>query len=180
MTMTELYEKCRECRACPLCETRTNVVFGAGNEKAKIMFVGEAPGKNEDLQGLPFVGRAGDLLNSYLAAVGIERDDIFIGNICKCRPPENRDPLPAEQEACIHWLREQFRIINPRLVVCLGRIAAKRLIKDDFKVTAEHGTVFMKGETAFIGTFHPAALLRNPGNKAAALEDFKKIATFYE
>ncbi len=180
MTMTELYENCQKCDACPLCETRNNVVFGVGNEKAKIMFVGEAPGKNEDLQGIPFVGRAGDLLNSYLAAVGIKRDEIFIGNIVKCRPPENRDPLPAEQEACLPWLREQFRLINPRLVVCLGRIAAKRLIKEDFKVTVEHGTVFMKGETAFMGTFHPAALLRNPGNKDAALDDFKKIASILE
>ena len=180
MTMQDLYERCSNCAACPLCETRSNVVFGDGNEKARIMFVGEAPGKNEDLQGKPFVGRAGELLNSYLAAVGIKREDVFIGNIVKCRPPENRDPLPAEQEACIPWLREQFRLIQPKLVVCLGRIAAKRLIKDDFKVTAEHGLVFMKGETAFIGTFHPAALLRNPGNKGAALDDFKTIASFFE
>ena len=180
MTIEELKKQCEDCTRCPLHETRNHVVFGAGDPHARILFVGEAPGKNEDLQGLPFVGRAGDLLNSYLDAVGIRREEVYISNIVKCRPPENRDPLPAEQDACIDWLRQLYRLIDPKIVVCLGRIAAKRMIKDDFKVTVEHGQIFQKNGTLMMGTFHPAALLRNPSQKGAALDDFQKLAALIE
>lgn len=175
MTFEQLKDECLRCDRCALAATRNNVVFGVGNESADIMFVGEGPGANEDLQGEPFVGRAGQLLDSYLTAVGLKRADVYIANIVKCRPPENRDPAPAEQEACIGWLREQFRLISPKIVVCLGRVAAKRMISEDFLVTRDHGKFFEKGGVFFTATYHPAALLRNPNNKGAALSDFKGI-----
>ncbi len=178
MTWDELRAACGKCERCKLCATRTNVVFGVGNEQANVLFVGEGPGRNEDLQGEPFVGRAGQLLDNYLAAVGLARADVYIANIVKCRPPENRDPLPEEQAACIDWLRAQFKLIAPRLVVCLGRVAAKKMIGEDFLVTRDHGRVYEKGDVLMMGTFHPAALLRNPNNKPAALEDFHKIAQY--
>ena len=176
MTLETLRTECLACTRCELCKTRTNVVFGVGNPNADIMFVGEGPGKNEDEQGEPFVGQAGKLLDTYLVSVGLRRQDVYIANIVKCRPPGNRDPLPEEQENCIVWLNTQLELISPKVVVCLGRIAAKRLIKDDFKVTVEHGQVFDMGGYGIMGTFHPAALLRNPAHKVPAFEDFKKIA----
>lgn len=169
----ELRNDCAQCRDCALCESRTNVVFGVGNPNADVMFIGEGPGENEDLQGEPFVGRGGKLLDKYLQAVDLYRDkNIYIANIVKCRPPKNRDPLPAEQDACIKWLRAQVRLIRPKIIVCLGRIAAQKLIDPDFKVTERHGEFIEKGGVLMMGTFHPAALLRNPNNKPAALEDF--------
>jgi len=140
------------------------------------MFVGEAPGEQEDLTGTPFVGRAGQLLDKFLYAVGIERSDVYIANILKCRPPQNRDPLPEEEDACIGYLREQVRIIQPKIIVCLGRISAMRLIKPDFKITAEHGKWFQKGDFLITAVFHPAALLRDPRKKEDMLEDMKRIA----
>lgn len=175
MTLSELNEKCRFCQKCELAKTRTNVVFGVGSEKARVMFVGEGPGENEDLKGEPFVGRAGKLLDKFLAAIDLDRSRIYIANMVKCRPPKNRDPKPEEQEACIEYLREQVRIIRPRLIVCLGRISAQRLIDPKFKVTSEHGQIKEKNGVKMMGTFHPAALLRNPNNKPAAFEDFVKI-----
>lgn len=175
-TWQELEQACLHCQKCPLCETRTNVVFGTGVKNAEIMFVGEGPGENEDLQGSPFVGRGGQLLDKYLTSIDLDRNkNIYIANMVKCRPPKNRDPLPQEQDACIDYLRSQFKFINPKIIVCLGRIAAKRMIKEDFKVTLEHGVWFEKNGVFMMGTFHPAALLRNPGNKPAAFEDFVKI-----
>ena len=173
MDFETLKQECLSCRRCDLCETRTNVVFGQGVPDAEVLFVGEGPGANEDEQGLPFVGRSGKLLDSYLEAVDLSRDkNVFIANIVKCRPPQNRDPLPAESAACMPWLREQFRILRPKIVVCLGRIAAQRMIRPDFSVTKEHGVFIEKGGVAFMGTFHPAALLRQPQNKPAAFGDF--------
>lgn len=176
-TMYENWEKlkadCMECRKCSLCETRTNLVFGVGNENAEVMFIGEGPGENEDLQGEPFVGRGGKLLDKYLEAIDLDRKkNIYIANMVKCRPPKNRDPLPEEQDKCIEWLREQTRLIRPKIIVCLGRISAQRLISKDFKVTQQHGEFIEKGGILFMGTFHPAALLRNPNQKPDALEDF--------
>ena len=139
------------------------------------MFVGEAPGEQEDLSGIPFVGAAGQLLDKYLSAVGISRDDVYIANILKCRPPRNRDPLPEEQDACITWLREQVRLMRPKIIVCVGRISAQRLIGPDFKVTKQHGEFIEKNGVLMMGTFHPAALLRNPNNKPQALEDFLRL-----
>ena len=139
-----LRAECMECKKCALHETRTNVVFGVGNPNAEVLFVGEGPGENEDLKGEPFVGRAGKLLDDMLSLIDLDRSKIYIANIVKCRPPKNRDPLNTEQEACIGWLREQMAILQPKLVVCLGRIAAGVLIKPDFKITREHGQWFEK------------------------------------
>lgn len=172
----ELRENCLNCRRCGLCETRTNVVVGVGNPRSKVMFIGEGPGENEDLQGEPFVGRGGQLLDKMLAAVGLDRKtNVYIANIVKCRPPKNRDPLPEEQEACIGWLRNQVALIRPKIIVCLGRIAAMRIIKPDMKITREHGQFFEKNGTLMMATLHPAALLRNPNQKPAAFEDFLKL-----
>lgn len=140
------------------------------------MFIGEAPGQSEDETGKPFVGRSGKLLDKLFESVGIDRDkDIYITNILKCRPPQNRDPRTDEQEACIGYLREQYKIFRPKIVVCLGRIAAQRLIRPDFAITREHGTWTLKSGTYFTATFHPSALLRNPNNMPQAMEDFQEI-----
>ena len=172
----ELEETCLACQKCSLCETRHHVVFGVGNPKAQVMFVGEGPGENEDLQGEPFVGRGGQLLDKMLAAVDLDRHtNIYITNIVKCRPPHNRDPLPQEQEACIGYLRNQFALLRPKILVCLGRIAGQKLIKPDLKITKEHGIFFDKGGTLMMATLHPAALLRNPAQKPAAFEDYLKL-----
>ncbi|MBC8570737.1 uracil-DNA glycosylase [Zongyangia hominis] len=171
--MNTLREHCLSCRKCGLCETRTQVVFGVGNPQAEILFIGEGPGEQEDLTGEPFVGRGGQLLDKMLFAVDLSRkENIYIANIVKCRPPKNRDPLPEEQEACIDYLRNQVLLIRPKIIVCLGRIAAQKLLKPDFKVTREHGVWFEKNGVQMMGTFHPAALLRNPASKPAAMEDF--------
>ena len=139
------------------------------------MFIGEAPGEQEDLSGIPFVGRAGQLLDKYLFAVDIAREDVYIANILKCRPPKNRDPLPEEEEACIGFLREQVRLIRPKVIVCLGRIAAMKLIKPDYKITKEHGEWVEKGDFLMTAVYHPAALLRDPNKKEEMLADMKKI-----
>jgi len=171
----KLYAECSSCNACELSKTRTNCVFGAGNKNADLLFIGEAPGDNEDKTGIPFVGRAGKLLNEYLDAVGICRDTVYIANILKCRPPRNRDPMPEEEDACLPFLRRQVEILQPEIIVCLGRIAAKRIISPDFRITKEHGVWFQRGKQKILATFHPSALLRDPAKKEAALEDFKKI-----
>ena len=175
MNWDELQKKCAECEKCELCKTRTNCVFGTGNRNADLLFVGEAPGEQEDLSGIPFVGRAGQLLDKFLYAVDIDREDVYIANILKCRPPKNRDPLPEEEDACIEYLREQVALINPKVIVCLGRISAMRLIKPDFKITKEHGQWFKKGNYLMTAVYHPAALLRDPRKKEDMLEDMKKI-----
>lgn len=171
----ELENECKTCEKCGLCRTRTNCVFGAGNRDADVLFVGEAPGAKEDASGIPFVGAAGKLLDKYLEAVGIARDDVYIANILKCRPPQNRDPLPDEQDMCIDYLRRQVKLIRPKIIVCLGRISAMRLIKPDFKITVEHGKFFKKGGHIITAVFHPAALLRDPHKKEAMYEDMKAI-----
>ena len=175
MTWDQLYEACAACEKCELAKTRTNCVFGTGNREAEILFVGEAPGEQEDLSGTPFVGRAGQLLDKYLYAVDIAREDVYIANILKCRPPKNRDPLPAEEDACIDFLREQVRLIRPKIIVCLGRIAAMRLIKPDFKISKEHGVWFEKGNFVMTAVYHPAALLRDPRRKEEMLADMQAI-----
>ncbi len=139
------------------------------------MFVGEAPGEKEDLSGIPFVGAAGKLFDKFLCAVGIEREDVYIANTLKCRPPQNRDPLPSEQDMCIGYLREQVRIIDPKLIVCLGRISAMRLIKPDFKITSEHGVWVQKGRFEMTAIYHPSYLLRSPGKREEMLADMKAI-----
>ena len=173
MNLQDLEAECLACTRCPLQATRTHVVFGQGVDSAEVLFVGEGPGQSEDEQGLPFVGRSGQLLDKYLFAIDLDRTkNCYIANIVKCRPPQNRDPLPAESEACMPWLREQFRLLNPKIVVCLGRIASQRMIRADFSVTREHGEFIEKNGILFMGTFHPAALLRSPQNKPDAFADF--------
>lgn len=167
----ELQTRCRDCRACPLGESRTNNVFGTGDRTAALMFVGEAPGEQEDATGIPFVGAAGKLLDRYLFAVDLPRDKVYIANILKCRPPRNRDPEESEQEACIGYLREQFRLIQPKVMVCLGRIAAMKLIKPDFRITREHGTWFYKGGVWMTAVYHPSALLRDNSKREDMLRD---------
>ena len=174
-TWKKLRADCENCSACELCKTRTNLVFGTGNENADVLFVGEAPGDNEDKTGIPFVGRAGKLLDQYLFAVDIPRDNVYIANILKCRPPKNRDPLPEEEAACIDFLRRQVKLINPKIIVCLGRISAARLIKPDYKITKEHGTFVKKGNFLMTAIYHPAFLLRNPTKKEEMLADMKAI-----
>lgn len=169
-------ERCNNCTKCPLSVSRTNVVFGVGNPDAEILFVGEAPGENEDLQGEPFVGRGGQLLDLYLNGIGLDRkENIYITNILKCRPPHNRDPKPEEEAQCIPYLREVVKIMQPKIIVCVGRIAAQMLISKEFRVTKEHGMFFEKKGILFMGTFHPAALLRDPRRKGDCFEDFLKL-----
>ena len=170
-----LRSECENCKACELHTTRTNCVFGTGNVNADLLFVGEAPGDNEDKTGIPFVGRAGQLLDQYLYAVDIPRDSIYIANILKCRPPKNRDPLPAEEDACMDFLRRQVKLIRPKIIVCLGRIAAMRLIRPDYKITKEHGEWVEKGNFLITAVYHPALLLRDPRRKEEMLVDMKKI-----
>lgn len=166
---------CESCQRCSLGTTRTNLVFGTGSPDACLMFVGEAPGEREDATGIPFVGAAGQLLDRYLFAVGIPRDDVYIANILKCRPPRNRDPEESEQEACIGYLREQFRLIQPKVLVCLGRIAAMKLIKPDFRITREHGKWFYKGGVWMTAVYHPSALLRDNTKREDMLRDMWAI-----
>ena len=177
--LSALREACMSCQACALGKTRTNLVFGTGSPDARLMFIGEAPGEREDATGIPFVGAAGQLLDRYLFAVGIPRDDVYIANILKCRPPRNRDPLPEEGDLCIAHLREQVRIIRPAVIVCLGRISAQRLIKPDFRITREHGVWFSRGAFEMCAVYHPSALLHDPTKREDMLEDMRSVAEKY-
>ena len=180
MTLDEVRLMCETCDRCPLGKTKTKSVFGCGNRQAKLMFVGEAPGADEDRAGVPFVGAAGKLLDKYLSAVGIERDDVYIANILKCRPPQNRDPLPEEQNACIGYLREQVKLIKPEIIVCLGRIAASKLIHPDFRITREHGQFVKKGVFTMTAVYHPSALLRDPSKREDMYRDMKKVREYLD
>ncbi len=172
----DLMEQCLTCRKCGLCEGRTNVVFGTGSVDSEVMFIGEGPGENEDLLAKPFVGRAGQLLDKMLCAVDLDRNkNIYIANMVKCRPPQNRDPKPEEVACCLDWLRNQVQLMKPKIIVCLGRIAAARLIKEDIKITKEHGTFFEKNGVLMMPMLHPAAILRDPRKKPEAFEDFLKL-----
>ena len=170
-----LREECLHCRACTLADTRTKVVFGVGAENAEVLLIGEAPGANEDAQGEPFVGRAGKLLDDMLAMIGLDRSRIYITNSVKCRPPENRDPLNTEKDACIGYLRRQVAMMRPKIIVCLGRIAAAELIKPNFKITQEHGQFFEKRGVQMTALYHPAALLRDSSKKPETFLDLKAL-----
>lgn len=171
-----LKAECLQCRKCALAETRTNVVFGEGVTDAEVLCIGEGPGEQEDLTGRPFVGRAGKLLDDMLEIIDLSREkNVYIGNMVKCRPPQNRDPLNIEQEACEGWLTAQIQLMKPKIIVCLGRIAAMKYIKEDFKITKEHGQWFEKDGILRIALFHPAALLRDPRRKPETFEDLKTI-----
>ena len=170
-----LEQECSHCRECALCQTRKNVVFGVGNPQAEIMLVGEGPGANEDEQGIPFVGKAGQFLDDMLAIIGLDRTLVYIANIVKCRPPGNRDPLNVEQDACIGYLRRQIALIQPKILVSLGRIAAMRLIDPKFRITKEHGVWFDVDGMRMMALYHPSALLRDPGKRPETFDDLKSL-----
>lgn len=172
----ELEQACQSCTRCGLCETRHNVVFGTGNRQADIMFVGEGPGEQEDLKGEPFVGTAGKLLDEMLCIIDLDRkDNCYIGNVVKCRPPHNRDPQENEQEACVDFLRNQVSLVKPKIIVCLGRIAARRLIREDFSITREHGTWTEKNGIWLTAIYHPSALLRDVSKRPETFGDLLSI-----
>ncbi|MDR1240903.1 MAG: uracil-DNA glycosylase [Oscillospiraceae bacterium] len=174
----DLEKECKRCTKCDLFKLRTNVVFGQGNYKSEILFVGEGPGENEDLQGKPFVGRSGKLLDEMLKKINLSRDkNFYIANIVKCRPPQNRDPSPQEQEICIDWLRWQVRLMKPKIIVALGRIAAMRIIDSNIRITIDHGKFIIKKGIWMMATLHPAAILRNMTKKSDSEEDFLKLDT---
>jgi len=167
------------CQKCSLGKSRKEFVFGVGDPNASLLLIGEAPGEQEDIQGEPFVGRAGKLLDKILNAIDRNRNkDVFIANVIKCRPPNNRDPLPSEVEKCEPYLKTQIRLINPRLIVALGRVAAKTLLKLDIPLKDMRGKIHDYSGTPLRVTYHPAALLRNPGLKQAAWEDFQWIQKY--
>ncbi len=171
----DLQQRCLACTQCGLCKTRHNVVFGVGPQDADVMFVGEGPGEQEDLQGEPFVGAAGKLLDDMLSIIDLSRENVYIANIVKCRPPRNRDPQEEEQEACIGFLREQMALIRPKIIVCLGRIAAKKLIDPQFRITREHGAWVQKSGIWMSATYHPSALLRDVSKRPEAFDDLMTI-----
>ena len=160
----QLRQQCMSCRACGLADTRTNVVFGVGDPRAEVLLVGE-----------PFVGAAGKLLDDMLAMIGLRRQQIYITNSVKCRPPQNRDPLNTEKDACSGYLRRQLELMQPKILVCLGRISAAEIIKPDFRITQEHGQFFEKDGMQMMALYHPAALLRDPGKKPETFEDLKRL-----
>jgi DNA polymerase len=175
MNLEELKAYCQNCQNCTLGRGRTNLVFGDGNPESPLMFVGEGPGQQEDEMGIPFVGRAGQLLDDMLSLIDLDRSKYYICNIVKCRPPENRDPLPEEQNACMPYLRQQVKLIRPKIIVCLGRISAMKLIREDFKISREHGEWVEKGQFHMMALYHPAALLRNPNNRPDTFVDLKGL-----
>ena len=174
-TWDSLERDCKSCRACSLGDTRHNLVFGVGNEQAEVMLIGEGPGEQEDLKGIPFVGPAGKLLDDMLEMIDLDRSKVYIANIVKCRPPRNRDPLNVEQEACRPWLDRQIALVDPKIIVCLGRIAAMSLIKEDFRITREHGRWFDLGSRRIMATYHPSALLRDVDKRPEAFMDLRTL-----
>lgn len=171
----DLERVCMECTKCGLCETRHNVVFGVGDRQTDIMFIGEGPGEQEDLRGEPFVGPAGKLLDDMMAIIDLDRTNSYIANIVKCRPPRNRDPLEVEQDACIGYLRNQVALVRPKIIVCLGRIAAMRLIRPDFRITREHGTWMERNGVWITAIYHPSALLRDVSKRPETFDDLLSI-----
>lgn len=175
-----LHTRINDCLKCQLGQTRKNFVFGVGNPDADVMFIGEAPGADEDAQGEPFVGRAGQLLNKIIEASKLKRDDVYICNILKCRPPNNRDPLPSEMETCTPYLMKQIELVKPAFIICLGRIAAQWLLHTNASLTTLRGKAHSFGNATLIVTYHPAALLRNPNWKRPAWEDMQMFMNLYD
>lgn len=174
-TLEEIRAEIGDCKRCRLCESRTHIVFGVGNPQGKLMFVGEGPGRDEDIQGEPFVGRAGQLLNKIIEAMGMKRSDVYISNIVMCRPPENRAPLPDEAETCIPFLHQRIEAIRPEIIVCLGSVAMQYLLQTDQKITRVRGEWQEFQGIKVMPTYHPAFLLRNPEMKKYVWEDMKKV-----
>jgi DNA polymerase len=173
--LSELKKFAGDCSKCRLCENRKNVVFGEGNENTNVMFIGEGPGAEEDNTGRPFVGKAGQLLTKMIESIDIRRDDVYIANIVKCRPPANRVPFDDEAECCIPYLRKQVSVIRPKIIVCLGATASKYIIDKNIRITRDRGKWYEKGSFFMLPTYHPSALLRDPGKKRDAWNDFKSI-----
>jgi uracil-DNA glycosylase len=176
----DLHVQIHECLKCPLGHTRTKFVFGTGNPAADVMFIGEAPGADEDAQGEPFVGKAGQLLTKIIEAVGMKREEVYICNILKCRPPNNRDPLPSEMETCSPYLLKQIELVKPKFIICLGRISAQWLLQTNESLSSLRGKTHAFRGSTLIVTYHPAALLRNPAWKRPSWEDLKAFRRLYD
>lgn len=179
-SLEELRDLIGDCSRCELGETRTTLVFGVGDPHARVMFVGEAPGRNEDLKGEPFVGAAGKLLDELLAHAGLRREEVYIANVLKCRPPGNRDPLPEEIETCVPYLREQIRLVDPEVLVTLGNFATKFVLKTSTGITRLRGTVHQAGRFIVLPIYHPAAALYDNSKRDALMADFAKLGTLLE
>lgn len=171
----ELEKSIINCKNCKLCTNRTNIVFGEGNKNADVMFIGEGPGADEDAQGLPFVGKAGKLMNMAFEGIGIERKDVYIANIVKCRPPSNRNPEDDETEACLNYLRNQVMLVKPKIIILLGSVALKNILGKDYGITASRGKWIEKKQIMYMPTWHPAALLRDENKKIEFWKDLKQV-----
>lgn len=174
-TYEELKHYVEHCTRCPLCQTRKKAVMGRGNLKSPVLFVAEAPGWNEDRDGIPFTGRSGELLDQLLAGIGLSREEIYLTNLVKCHPPNNRDPEQEEKEQCIPYLKYETLLLRSPIIVCLGRIAAQRLIRPDYRITKEHGTFLLRKQTWLTAFYHPSAVLRDAGKLPEMEEDFQKL-----
>lgn len=173
--LESFYNEIKECQLCPLGATRTKFVFGVGNPNADLMLIGEAPGRNEDLQGEPFVGRAGQLLDKILAAIKLSREEVYIANVLKCRPPNNRDPLKSESDTCQPYLKQQIELIKPKLILALGRVSGAWLLGEDLALKDMRNKSYIYNGIEMMVTYHPAALLRNPNWKRPCWEDMQKV-----
>ena len=171
----QLEEECKQCKKCRLCQTRNNVVFGVGNKESDLMFIGEGPGADEDIQGEPFVGKAGKLMDMAFDVVGLKREEVYIANIVKCRPPSNRNPEDDESMACLNYLRNQVILIKPKIIVLLGNVALKNILGKDYGITASRGKWIEKKGILYLPTWHPAALLRDESKKIDFINDLKLV-----
>lgn len=176
----ELEEEAKQCKKCKLCQNRNNVVFGTGNKQADLMFIGEGPGADEDMQGIPFVGKAGKLMNMAFEAIGLNRDDVYIANIVKCRPPSNRNPQDDEAMACLNYLRNQVILVKPKIIVLLGSVALKNILGKEYGITASRGKWIEKKGILYMPTWHPAALLRDETKKIDFINDLQQVMGKYK
>lgn len=176
----QLEETAKECKKCKLCQNRNNVVFGTGNRQASLMFIGEGPGADEDLQGTPFVGKAGKLMNMAFEAIGLKREEVYIANIVKCRPPGNRNPQDDEANACLDYLRNQVILVKPKIIVLLGSVALKNILGKEYGITASRGKWIEKKGIMYMPTWHPAALLRDESKKVDFIHDLEMVQSFYK
>ena len=171
----QLEETAKECKKCKLCQNRNNVVFGTGNRQASLMFIGEGPGADEDLQGTPFVGKAGKLMNMAFEAIGLKREEVYIANIVKCRPPGNRNPQDDEANACLDYLRNQVILVKPKIIVLLGSVALKNILGKEYGITASRGKWIERKGILYMPTWHPAALLRDESKKIDFIRDLQEV-----
>ena len=176
----ELEEEAKQCKKCKLCQNRNNVVFGTGNKQADLMFIGEGPGADEDMQGIPFVGKAGKLMNMAFEAIGLNRDEVYIANIVKCRPPSNRNPQDDEAMACLNYLRNQVILVKPKIIVLLGSVALKNILGKEYGITASRGKWVEKKGILYMPTWHPAALLRDETKKIDFIKDLQQVMSRYK